>query len=133
MKKTVNVVGAIIEKDGLIFCTQRGDSKSLKFKWEFPGGKIEPFETEEQALIREIKEELNSDIMVVTFFQKVYYEYESFNINLSVYRCELVKGSLELSEHVDSVWANKQTLESLDFAEADKPIVASLLLVDWIK
>lgn len=132
MKKTVNVVGAIIEKDGLVFCTQRGDSKSLAFKWEFPGGKIESNETEEEALIREIKEELDSTIQVISFFKKVYFEYESFNIYLSVYRCKLEKGQLLLSEHVDSAWADKKLLSILDFAEADKPIVSDLLEVDWI-
>jgi len=127
MKKTIEVVGAIILKDKKVFCTQRGGEKALPYKWEFPGGKIESGESPENALMREIFEELHSVISIKGFFQTVAYEYDTFIIHLHTYLCELVEGNLELTEHVDKKWANIDDLSSLDFAPADKPIISSLL------
>ncbi len=133
MKKLVRVVGALIYDSGLIFCTQRGNEKSLANKWEFPGGKIEINESPEEALVREIKEELSSDIHVEEKFDEVEHEYEDFIIQLEVFKSKLIKGDLLLSEHINSVWADKEILGNLDFAEADLPIVKKLLEVNWIK
>ncbi|MBU1145877.1 MAG: 8-oxo-dGTP diphosphatase MutT [Firmicutes bacterium] len=126
MKKTLEVVGAIIIKDGYVFCAKRGKNKSLAYKWEFPGGKIEKDETHEEALKREIKEELNSEINVKSFFMKITYEYDTFIINLYTYLCELKSGLLEISEHIEKKWVKKEELLSLDFTPADLPIVEEL-------
>ena len=121
--KKVEVVAAIIQKDNKIFCAQRNLSKSMGGKWEFPGGKIEEGETREEALVREIKEELDSDIRVDKYLMTVEHDYPTFHITMHDYLCTLVKGELILKEHNDSVWLSKEELLSLDWADADKPIV----------
>lgn len=121
--KRVEVVAAVIEKDNKIFCAQRNLAKSMGGKWEFPGGKIEIGESKEEALVREIKEELDSDIKVNKYLMTVEHDYPTFHITMHAYLCTLVKGELTLKEHNDSVWLNKEELVNLDFADADKPIV----------
>ena len=119
----VEVVAAVIQKNNKIFCAQRNLSKSMGGKWEFPGGKIELGETKEEALVREIKEELDSDIVVDKYLMTVEHDYPTFHITMHAYLCTLVKGELILKEHNDSVWLSKEELLSLDWADADKPIV----------
>lgn len=125
--KKVEVVAAVIQKDNKIFCAQRNLSKSMGGKWEFPGGKIELGETKEEALVREIKEELDSDILVDKYLMTVEHDYPTFHITMHAYSCTLVKGKLTLKEHNNSVWLSKEELLSLDWADADKPIVNKLL------
>ena len=124
--KHVDVVCAIIKKNNKYFCCQRGKGKSLSYKWEFPGGKIEKNETKEEALIREIKEELNSIIEIIKFIgisEHKYFNIENpFSITMHAYLCELKNGSLELSEHINSKWCTVDELKLLDFAEADIPL-----------
>ena len=125
--KKVEVVAAVIKKDNKIFCAQRNLSKSMGGKWEFPGGKIEIGETKEEALVREIREELDSDIVVDKYLMTVEHDYRTFHITMHAYLCTLVKGELTLKEHNDSVWLSKEELLSLDWADADKPIVDKLI------
>ena len=125
--RRIEVVAAIIEKDNKIFCAQRSLLKSMGGKWEFPGGKIEPGETHSEALVREIKEELDSDITVDSYVMTVEREYPTFHITMHCYMCTLVDGNLTLSEHNDSVWLEKDKLLELDWAEDDMPVVMVLI------
>ena len=126
--KHVEVVCALIQNEkGKIFCCQRGPGRSLSYKWEFPGGKIEKNETPEEALIREIKEELKSDIKVIRYIGVSKYEYvdleKPFSITMHAYLCKLVNGNLELTEHIDSCYADVNDMKLMDFAAADIPLI----------
>lgn len=126
-KKHYEVVAAVIEKEGKYFCCQKGNKGECAFKWEFPGGKIEDGETNEDALIREIKEELNCLIRIKSYITTVSHEYNTFNLTLHVYLCELLKSEPLLIEHIDSKWCNKNELMQLDFADADRKILNKIV------
>lgn len=96
-------------------------------KWEFPGGKIEVGETNEEALVREISEEFDSEIKVNEYIMTVEHDYPTFHITMHAYLCTLVNGELKLKEHNDSTWLTRDKLLTLDFADADKPIVNKLI------
>ena len=130
--KKVEVVAAVIQKDNKIFCAQRNLSKSMGGKWEFPGGKIEIGETREEALVREIREELDSDIVVDKYLMTVEHDYPTFHITMHAYLCTLEKGELILKEHNDSIWLTKEELLSLDWADADKPRVYKIRSVSKV-
>ena len=119
MKKEIEVVAAVIEKDNKIFCAQRPNFGEVALKWEFPGGKVEKGETSEEALKREIREELASEIAIKDYITTINYEYQSFILIMHVYKCELVTGNLDIREHVNSIWIDKQDLNILDWAPAD--------------
>ena len=122
-KKVLQVVGAAIVNDnGEVLCAQRGYG-SLKGKWEFPGGKIEQGESDVEALTREIKEELGIDVSVKDMIDENYHEYDTFNVNLKVYKCNYVSGEINDSEHQSLKWVDSRKLNDLDWADADKPIV----------
>jgi 8-oxo-dGTP diphosphatase len=123
--KTIKVVAAIIQNKDVIFATQRGYGE-FKGKWEFPGGKIEKDESPEDALIREIKEELNTLISVDLFFKTIEYNYPTFHLSMDCFLCHVINGSLELKEHINSSWLKKEDLFSVDWLPADLNIVASL-------
>lgn len=126
-KPVYQVVGAaILDEDGKILCAQRGYG-SLMGKWEFPGGKIEPGESDKEALKREIKEELNIDIEVYDLVDESYNEYKDFNVNLKVYKCKQIGGQIKDEEHQALKWSSVEELEDIDWADADKPIVESYL------
>jgi 8-oxo-dGTP diphosphatase len=125
--KTIHVVAAVITKDNKIFCCQRADQGPLAKKWEFPGGKIETGESQEAALIREIKEELNTEIKVNDFIIQVDHHYPTFRIIMDTYHCEVIQGDLTLNEHLDSKWLRKEDLINLDWAESDIPIVDKIV------
>ena len=127
IKKRIEVVAAVIVKDDLIFCAQRGPSKSLPFKWEFPGGKVEINESNQEALAREIKEEFDSVVLVEDLLISVEHEYETFTILLHAYQCKLISGNLTLSEHNSKIWISKSKLLQLDWAPADVPVVRHLM------
>lgn len=127
IKKHVEVVAAVIIENNLIFCCQRGNYGECCLKWEFPGGKIEQSETNEKALVREIKEELDSLIEVKQFITKIDYEYETFSITIYAYQCNLIKGELTISEHIASTWVGLKDLSNLDFAAADLEIINYLV------
>ena len=123
--KTINVVAAIIKKENKVFIAKRGYGE-FKGKWEFPGGKIEPGETGEEAIVREIKEELRSTVKVIKFFGEINDMHGDRCFNVKFYICELVDGNLELTEHLASKWAEPKDIIASDFMEADKEILDKL-------
>ena len=129
-KKRVHVVAAIIYKEEsegnrAIFATQRGYGP-LAGGWEFPGGKVEPGETLEEALIREIREELDTRIIVEQFFDRVEYEYETFYLEMDCFLCTVAAGDLVLKEHADSAWLTAENLESVDWLPADISLIEKI-------
>lgn len=118
-KETLEVVAAVITTDNGILATQRGYG-DFKDKWEFPGGKVEPGETLEQALVREIREELDVEIRIDSFVDTVEYEYPEFYIRLHVFVCSVVSGSPVLKVHKSSRWIGKDKLHSVDWLPADE-------------
>lgn len=123
VKLVIEVVGAVIVRDGLVLCVQRGPSGSLPNLWEFPGGKIEPGETAEQALEREILEELQCWVAVKDKVTTTSHEYDFAIVNLTTFYCELVEGVPHLVEHADLAWRRPEALHELDWAPADIPAV----------
>ena len=115
---TIQVVAAIIIRNGEVFATQRGYGE-WKGWWEFPGGKIEPGECPQEALKREIKEELDADIAVGDLLDTVEWDYPTFHLTMHCYVCSLESESLNLNEHSDSAWLTKETLESVQWLPAD--------------
>ncbi len=132
--KTIQVVAAVIERDGELLCVQRGSHKFLYIhqKWEFPGGKVEAGESETDALRREIYEELDLAIEVKAHLTTVRHTYPDFHIVMAAYRCALLSGisdaDIRLKEHIACRWINPGTQEfrQLDWAAADIPIVTAL-------
>ncbi len=128
--KSLEVVAAVIQHQDKILCALKGEHKYpyLSNKYEFPGGKVEVEETLEQALIREIKEELNLDIEITEYLLTVEHAYPNFNIELTTFMCVTKTiEELALSEHQDVQWCSINELEQLDWAAADIPIVKYLL------
>lgn len=123
MRKHITVSAAVIIQNQMVFCAQRKDLGELARKWEFPGGKLEVGELPESALIREIKEELDSTISIKRKLTTVEHQYTTFDITMHAFLCHLVDGSLTLSEHLDSRWLSKDQLFSVDWAAADIPVV----------
>jgi 8-oxo-dGTP diphosphatase len=128
--KTVKVVAAVITKkdknsETLIFATQRGYGE-FKDGWEFPGGKIESGESPQEALKREIKEELDTEISVGNFITTVEYDYPTFHLSMDCFLCEVISGSLILREHEDSRWLKKSELDSVAWLPADIDLVKEL-------
>ncbi|MBO2945998.1 (deoxy)nucleoside triphosphate pyrophosphohydrolase [Paenibacillus sp. F411] len=123
MKKNIHVVGAVIIENGKILCAQRGATKALAYKWEFPGGKIEEGETPQAALKREIDEEMHCSIEIGEHIETTVYEYDFGIVHLSTFYCRLLNGKPMLTEHVDISWLYPDELMSLDWAPADIPAV----------
>lgn len=124
--KTIEVVAAIIKHEDRIFATQRGYGEFKGF-WEFPGGKMEAGETPKEALIREIKEELNIDILVGDLIDTVEYDYPNFHLIMKCFICSFKSGDLVLNEHEASRWLTKETLHSVNWLPAD------IILIDKLK
>ena len=123
--KKLQVVAAIICKDNRIFATQRGYGE-FRGQWEFPGGKVEPGETPEEALIREIKEELDIEISVGKYIHTVEYDYPTFHLSMLCFICKILSGSLVLKKHEEARWLEKDNLYSVDWLPADLEIVSLL-------
>ena len=127
--KTIEVVAAIIRNQDQILCVQRPEHKYhyISKKFEFPGGKVEPDESSEEALRREIQEELALDIEVNERLLTVNHEYPDFTIKMHGYLCECEDRELVLNEHIDHKWLDASNLSDLDWAAADIPIVEKLI------
>lgn len=124
-KKVINVVAAIIRDDNKIFATQRGYGE-FKGGWEFPGGKIESGETPEQALVREIREELDTEIAVGELLDTIEYDYSSFHLSMKCFWAEVVSGDLILKEHEAAKWLSKDELESVEWLPADVALIEKI-------
>ena len=114
-----NVVAAIIKKDNKFLIVQRNRNKHLGLKWEFPGGKVKENETFEEALLREIKEELNITINIHEKISEVKYKDDKIDIVLYYYLCSYKSGTMELNEHEDFAWVEKKEFEKYDFVKGD--------------
>lgn len=123
--KRIEVVAAIIIEEGRLFATQRGYGE-FKDKWEFPGGKVEPGESDECALVREIKEELDTDIEVQELLCTVEYDYPEFHLSMKCYACRVLSGNLTLLEHEDARWLSREELWSVDWLPADEEVIRKI-------
>ncbi|MBR1650935.1 MAG: (deoxy)nucleoside triphosphate pyrophosphohydrolase [Lachnospiraceae bacterium] len=126
--KTIRVVAAVIRDKDRIFATQRGYGE-YKDGWEFPGGKIEEGETPEQALKREIMEELDTEITVGELIDTIEYDYPNFHLSMDCFWCELVSGDLTLKEHEAAKWLDKNTLGSVSWLPADITLINKIKAV----
>lgn len=123
--KTIQVVAAIIKKDGKILATQRGYG-DLEGGWEFPGGKVEPNETPEEALVREIEEELRTRIEVESYLTTAEHDYEKFHLSMRCYVCSLVEDHMVLTEHHAARWLDGETIDSVAWLPADIQVVEAI-------
>jgi 8-oxo-dGTP diphosphatase len=126
MKKDIHVVGAVIFKDNKILCAQRGPEKSLPFLWEFPGGKIEKGEKSEEALKREIYEEMQCAIEIGERIEHTVYDYDFGIVHLTTYHCKLIEGEPVLTEHSAIKWLSPDELHNLEWAPADIPTIEKI-------
>ncbi|MBQ2883922.1 MAG: (deoxy)nucleoside triphosphate pyrophosphohydrolase [Alphaproteobacteria bacterium] len=124
--KQIEVVAAIIQREGAYFATQRGYGE-FEGMWEFPGGKIEPGESREVALKREIQEELGVDIVIEKFLCTTNYDYPSFHLTMHCYLCSIETGEIELREHMSARWLTAETLDSVEWLPADKEVIDKLI------
>ncbi len=127
--KTIEVVAAIIIKDGKAFATQRGYGE-FKDWWEFPGGKIESGECPKEALVREIREELDAEIEVGELLETVEWDYPNFHLTMHCFMCSLISESMHLNEHEAAAWLTRGTLRSVKWLPADEgliPLIEELL------
>ena len=124
--KVVKVVAAVIAEEGRIFATQRGYGE-FKDGWEFPGGKIEEGETPKQALVREIQEELDTEVEVGDLLGTVEYDYPKFHLSMQCFLCKIKSGSLNLKEHEAARWLAEDELDSVEWLPAD------IEVLDWIR
>lgn len=121
------VIAAILEKDGKMLIAKRKKGSTLGGKWEFPGGKLEPGETPQDCLKRELKEEFDIETEIGDFFWSGKFKYNFIPIELLVYKARYISGELKLSEHDDMKWVSRGELNGYDFLDADKPVVRKLL------
>ena len=123
--KTIEVVAAVIRDGGRILAAERGYG-DFKGGWEFPGGKMEPGETPEAAVVREIEEELRVTVRPTAFIETVEYDYPTFHLTMHCFMCEVVSGEITLTEHLAMKWLTKETLETVDWLPADVSVVRKL-------
>lgn len=127
MKKTVKVVAAIIENEhDEVLCALRSIKMTLPNLWEFPGGKIEPGESVADAIVREIREELDCDVEFISIFNDNTHEYDNSIVNLITTKCRIIGGYPVANEHAKLIWLSKENLISLNWAPADIPAVKLL-------
>ena len=120
--KSIRVSAAVIHRDGKIFATQRGYGE-YKGKWEFPGGKREEGESGEEALYREIREELDSKVKIEKLICTTDYDYPTFHLTMDVYLSTLIEGKLTLLEHEDAQWVSLDSIDNLDWLPADWSVI----------
>ena len=125
----LEVVAAVIHLKGKVICVRRGPNvqEFISDKWEFPGGKVEVGESREEALVREIREELSVDIEVSELLMTVEHTYPDFHLSMHVFKCVLDHGEITLNEHVALNWLSIDELDQLEWAAADIPVVESLM------
>lgn len=123
--KTIEVAAAIITHSGRIFATQRGYGE-FKDGWEFPGGKMEPGETPQQALVREIQEELDTEIEAGELVETVEYDYPGFHLTMHCFLCTIRSGDLVLKEHEAARWLTREELDDVDWLPADVAVAEKL-------
>ena len=123
--KTIRVVAAVIRKGDKIFATQRGYGE-LKGGWEFPGGKIEDGETPQEALKREIEEELGTEVWVGELIDTIEYDYPDFHLSMDCFWCEIVEGKLVLKEHEAARWLDRKTIDDVEWLPADVTLVGKI-------
>jgi 8-oxo-dGTP diphosphatase len=128
----LDVTCAIILNNNKVLVTQRSEAMKLPMKWEFPGGKIQAGETEEECIQRELKEELGINVRIIKNLTSCEYDYGTFCINLIPFLVEYISGKVQLAEHRDAKWLTKEELIRLDFAPADKPILYELLQSNYV-
>ena len=128
--KTINVVAAIIIHENKVFATQRGYGE-FEGGWEFPGGKVEPGETPQEALAREIMEELDTQIEVGELLDTVEYDYPKFHLSMDCFLCTIKSGHLVLKEHEAARWLTRETLDSVDWLPADLSLIGKLAAREW--
>ncbi len=124
--KHIEVAAAVIIRENKVFAAQRGEGGELARKWEFPGGKLESGERGEEAIVREIFEELGTKIRVVRYLHSVEHQYRTFALTLHGYLCEIAGGEPRLTEHLASKWLKRDELDSVLWAEADLPLVETI-------
>jgi len=122
----IHVACAVIQRDGLILATQRSSTMSLPLKWEFPGGKLEAGESPEECLLRELQEELGITVRVGQGLEPVTHRYPSFAVTLYPFFCDQLQGQMTLYEHSAACWLPPNELSTLDWAEADWPLIFCL-------
>ncbi|USR79567.1 (deoxy)nucleoside triphosphate pyrophosphohydrolase [Arcanobacterium pinnipediorum] len=125
-KKLIHVVGAVLVRDGKIMAAQRGPGRALEGYWEFPGGKIEPGESPQQTLARELREELLTDAEVGEFIARSEYEYDFGIVRLDAYFAKIIGKEPTLTEHKQSRWLGADELFSVEWAPADIPVIEEL-------
>ena len=123
--KTIRVVAAVIKHNEKIFATQRGYG-DFKGGWEFPGGKIEEGETPQEALKREIQEELDTEIIVGDLIETIEYDYPTFHLSMDCFWCEVANGELVLKEHQAAKWLDKDTINDVQWLPADIELVEKI-------
>ena len=123
--KTIKVVAAVIKDNGRIFATQRGYG-DFKGGWEFPGGKIEEGETPQETLKREIREELDAEIVVGDLIDTIEYDYPTFHLSMDCFWCKIVNGNLVLKEHQAARWLTKDTIKDVQWLPADIELVEKI-------
>ncbi len=123
--KTINVVAAVIIKEGKVFATQRGYGE-FKDGWEFPGGKVEAGESPEEALCREIREELEVEVNVGDLIDTIEYDYPAFHLSMKCYACTIAGGSPHLLEHEAARWLSADQLGSVAWLPADITLIPKI-------
>lgn len=123
--KTIEVVAAVIVRDGQVFATKRGYGE-WKGWWEFPGGKMEPGESPQEALVREIREELDAEISVGRLLETVEWDYPKFHLTMHCFLCSLLSDSVHLNEHEAAAWLTRDTLHSVKWLPADEGLVGKI-------
>ena len=123
--KTIDVVAAVMFKDGKVFATQRGYG-AFKDGWEFPGGKVEAGESPQEALRREIREELETDVQVGELIDTIEYDYPDFHLSMKCYACTILSGNLHLVEHEAARWLSAGQLNSVEWLPADITLIPKI-------
>ena len=126
--KTIEVVAAIIVRNGQVFATQRGYG-DWKDWWEFPGGKMEPGESPQEALVREIREELDAEIEVGRLLETVEWDYPAFHLTMHCFLCTLKSESMHLNEHEAAAWLSSDTIRSVRWLPADEGLIPKITAI----